>query len=236
MPTLTSNRGRRRARRSRRSPLPAVILSVALATAAIALVSWLLWPTWTPQKAGDPSEIPVSVGNTLFNVPAFAMRRKVQRHSGTQERIDLDFAYPSLGPPAAPRRVTAQTAEEEAPPIDVLFLSIALADDTVTPDERARSIYPRYLDSARAAESDGLSLMPFRDGTPYANEDLAVSQSSALVARCSRDAMTPGMCLSERRIEGADLTFRFPRSWLAQWREVAGAMDRLIARIHRPHR
>ncbi len=236
MTTLTSNRGRRRDRRSRRSPLPAVIASIAAAAGAVGLVTWLLWPTWTPQQAGDPSEIPVSVGNTLFNVPAFAMRRKVQRHSGAQERVDLDFAYPSLGPPAAPRRVTAQTVDEEAPPIDVLFLSIALADDTVTPEERARTIYPRYLDAPRTAQADGLSLTPFRDGTPYANEDLAVSQAPALVARCSRDALTPGMCLSERRIEGADLVFRFPRSWLAQWRDVAGAMDRLVARIHRPHR
>jgi hypothetical protein len=43
--------------------------------------------------------------------------------------------------------------------------------------------------------------------------------------------MTPGMCLSERRIDGADLTFRFPRTWLAQWRDVANAMERLTVRM-----
>jgi hypothetical protein len=55
-----------------------------------------------------------------------------------------------------------------------------------------------------------------------------------LNARCTRDAATPGMCLSERRIDGADLTFRFPRSWLAQWRDVAIAMDRLTVQLHGP--
>jgi hypothetical protein len=40
------------------------------------------------------------------------------------------------------------------------------------------------------------------------------------------------MCLSERRVEGADLTFRFPRSWLARWHEVADAMDRLTQQLH----
>jgi hypothetical protein len=40
------------------------------------------------------------------------------------------------------------------------------------------------------------------------------------------------MCLSERRIEGADLIFRFPRSWLAQWRDVATAMERLSAQMY----
>jgi hypothetical protein len=39
------------------------------------------------------------------------------------------------------------------------------------------------------------------------------------------------MCLSERRIGGADLTFRFPRNWLAQWRDVADAMDHLAVQL-----
>ena len=33
------------------------------------------------------------------------------------------------------------------------------------------------------------------------------------------------------RTDGADLTFRFPRTWLAQWRDVANAMERLTARM-----
>ena len=74
----------------------------------------------------------------------------------------------------------------------------------------------------------------FRDGTPYGGEDLFQASSPGLNARCTRDAATPGMCLSERRIDGADLIFRFPRGWLAQWRDVAGAMDRLTARLRGP--
>ena len=46
-----------------------------------------------------------------------------------------------------------------------------------------------------------------------------------------RDEITQGMCLSERRIDGVDLTFRFPRAWLSQWRDVADAMDRLVAQL-----
>ena len=53
-------------------------------------------------------------------------------------------------------------------------------------------------------------------------------------ARCTRDGSTPGMCLSERRVDGADLTFRFPREWLSQWREVATAMERLTAQMSGP--
>jgi hypothetical protein len=74
----------------------------------------------------------------------------------------------------------------------------------------------------------------FRDGTPYSNEDMFFANTPGLSARCTRDTTTPGMCLSERRIDGADLTFRFPRSWLAQWRDVADAMDRLTVQLHGP--
>ena len=73
----------------------------------------------------------------------------------------------------------------------------------------------------------------FRDGTPYGGEDLFSAQSAAAPrALHARRRPTPGMCLSERRIDGADLTFRFPRGWLAQWRDVAGAMDRLTLQLH----
>ena len=75
-------------------------------------------------------------------------------------------------------------------------------------------------------------MRPFRDGTPYGQEDLFFADAPKLSAHCARDGATPGMCLSERRIDGADLTFRFPRSWLAQWREVADAMDRLTVQLH----
>jgi hypothetical protein len=97
-----------------------------------------------------------------------------------------------------------------------------------------RTIYPRYLEKTSSQGDDGLTARAFRDGTPYSNEDLFLASTHAMAARCTRDAATPGMCLSERRIDGADLTFRFPRSWLAQWRDVAGAMNKLTVQLRGP--
>ena len=132
--------------------------------------------------------------------------------------------------------VSADTVEEAVQPIDRIFLSIAAHHDTLAPDTRVRTIYPRYLEQASTPGQDGLTMRAFRDGTPYSNEDLFFANSPNLTARCTRDAATPGMCLSERRIDGADLTFRFPRNWLAQWRDVAnaiGPVDGAIARAGR---
>ena len=82
---------------------------------------------------------------------------------------------------------------------------------------------------------DGLTLRGFRDGTAYQGEDLVFEQASTehFLARCSNKGVTnSGMCLVERRIGKADITFRFPRDWLRDWKKVAAGIDRLQARLH----
>jgi hypothetical protein len=217
-----------------RSHMVPVMVGCAVAAGAIALVAYLLWPTWGPDASSAPARLPVSIGATLFNVPTEAIRMKIQRHSGPQERVDLSFDFPSLEPPAAPKHVGAEVVEEAVQPIDRIFLSIAAHHDTLAPETRVRTIYPRYLEPSSTPGPDGLTIRAFREGTPYGGEDLVLANTPNLGARCTRDASTPGMCLSERRVDGADLTFRFPRSWLAQWRDVANAMDRLTATLHGP--
>jgi hypothetical protein len=211
-----------------------IMLAGMLTAGAIALVAYLLWPTWGAQASSNPASLPVSIGGTLFNVPTMAVRMKIQRHSGPQERVDLSFAFPSLEAPEAPKHVSVETVEEGVQPIDRIFLSISAHHDAMAPETRLQTIYPRYLEQTAVPGKDGVTMRAFRDGSPYSNEDLFLANGPGLDARCTRDTTTPGMCLSERRVEGADLTFRFPRSWLAQWRDVASAMDRLTTELHRP--
>jgi hypothetical protein len=224
----------RGSRGSGRSHMIPIAVASAVASGAIALVAYLLWPTWGPDPSQGPARLPVSIGATVFNVPATAIRMKIQRHSGPQERVDLSFRFPSLEPPDAPKHVSAEDVEETIQPIDRIFLSISAHHDTLAPDIRIRTIYPRYLEPASSPAQDGLTIRAFRDATPYSNEDLFFATAPNLGARCTRDAATPGMCLSERRIDGADLMFRFPRSWLSQWRDVANAMDQLTAQLRGP--
>jgi len=224
------------ARDSRRDPrghMVPIALAGLFTAGAVALVTYLLWPTWGAEASSNPARLPVSIGGTLFNVPTMAVRMKIQRHSGPQERVDLSFAFPSLEAPATPKHASVDTVEA-VQPIDRIFLSISAHHDELAPEARLRTIYPRYLEQTSTPGQDGLTVRAFRDGTPYGNEDLFLANAPGLDARCTRDAATPGMCLSERRVEGAELTFRFPRSWLAQWREVANAMDKLTLELHGP--
>jgi len=224
----------RTTRKDPRGHLLPIVLACVVAAGAVILIAYLLWPTWEPEVSSDPARLPMSIGGTLFNVPTAAIRMKIQRRSGAQERVDLNFAFPSLQTPEAPKHVSADSVEDAVQPIDRIFLSISAHHDSLAPDARVRTIYPRYLEEAATAGQDGLTTRAFRDGSPYGNEDLFFASAPNINARCTRDAATPGMCLSERRIEGADLTFRFPRSWLEKWREVADAMDRLTLQLHGP--
>ena len=222
-------------RKDPRGHMTLIMVAGTVTVGAITLVAYLLWPTWGTDPSSEPARLPVSIGATLFNVPTTAVRMKIQRHSGPQERVDLSFTYPSLEPPEAPKHISADTVEEKPQPIDRIFLSISAHHDTLAPDTRVRTIYPRYLEQDSTPVDDGLAMRAFRDGSPYSNEDLFLANAPGLSARCTRDGTTPGMCLSERRVDGADLTFRFPRSWLGQWRDVAGAMERLTVQLHGPN-
>src|SRR5271163_1695084 len=164
-----------------RNPVIPIMVASAVTAGAIALVAYLLWPTWGAEGSSSPERLPVSVGGTLFNVPSAAIRMKIQRHSGPQERVDLSFAFPSLEAPDAPKHVSVDTIEEAVQPIDRIFLSISAHHDALTPEERLRTIYPRYLEQTSTTPGqDGLTVRAFRDGSPYSNEDLFLANTPNL--------------------------------------------------------
>lgn len=231
-------------RRRRNLLLPLVLFAVAIAAMAT-FVSYVLWPSWpkTPVALDAPA-IPVTVAGVLFNVPPAAIRVPVQRHPGAHERIDLIFLWPSLTPPAADGDDLAKpvvTGDDEVLPVPAkdarLFVSIAGMGAVLPPLARLRTIYPRYIEAQAAAGPDGLAILPFRAGTPYEGEDLVylAEKPETFFARCSRPIRTvPGTCIYERALDAAEITLRFPREWLDDWRNVATGFDRLIAQLH-PH-
>jgi hypothetical protein len=208
-----------------------------------AFVAYMLWPTWPNAPiAVDAPAIPITVAGVLFNVPPAAIRAKVLRHPGTHERIDLAFLWPSLTPPPADAKADKPAAKAEqdaaAPPAnasDRLFVTIAALGAVLAPAERLRSIYPRYVEAQATAGPDGLAFLPFRAGTPYQGEDLVYlgEQPEQFFARCTRpNGPVRGTCIHERSLDAAEITLRFPREWLEDWRGLAAGFDRLLAQLH----
>jgi hypothetical protein len=205
-----------------------VVLGIMAAGLAGAPVAYVLWPA-SAAIAPDAPSLPITVGGMAFNVPPAAIRFRVQRRAGAQPRIDLAFVWPSLTPPD----LNVKPLPTDTPDVtDRLFVTIAGSDTTLSPNERLKAIYPRYTDAVPVVGADGLSVQSFRDGSPYQGEDLIVQPASPerFLLRCTRRlAATPAMCLHERRLGGADMTMRFPRAWLSDWRATADGIDRLIA-------
>jgi len=219
-----------RARASLRLPL---IVSFALALLAVGFVAFVLWPRWPgPDALGAPA-LPITVAGELFNVPPAAIRLATQRHAGPQERLDLAFLWPSLSPPDPDAK---PTLNEEPNALDRLFVTIAPADATVPPAERVNTIFRRYLADERFESPDGLTILSFRDGTPYQGEDLYLEAAAPerFITRCTRPGGggTPGMCLYEQRIGSATITLRFPREWLSDWRALARNIARVMTNLH----
>src|ERR1043165_998312 len=206
---------------------------IVLIVGAAALVALMLWPKWPGAAvATDAPALPITVGGVLFNVPPAAIRVPIQHHPGAQERLDLSFLWPSLAPPDPNARLAPM---ETVPPIDRLFITIEPQSPGLPPGERVRMIYPRYLADTQFDGPDGLKVIPFKEGTPYQNEDLFFDAAAqpGFLARCSRPgaAGTPGVCLYERRLKSADLTVRFPSEWLTQWRAVNDGIARVLGAL-----
>jgi hypothetical protein len=215
------------------------IASALIALAALAYVGYVLWPRWPAPRVDAPT-LPITVAGVAFNLPPAAIRRAAQRRSGTHERVDLVFLWPSLEPPdpaAKPSTALPGTGPEASQAVARVFMTILSANDTLAAADRALTIYPRYTAAEPALEASGLAVLAFRDGTPYQGEDLIYdAEGPSFLARCTRDRAgpTPGTCLHERRIGAADVVVRFPREWLGDWRMVAGTLDRLIANVRPP--
>jgi hypothetical protein len=224
---LRHRHGRRRSTADRIMVLIGIAGVVTLAGAPIA---YMLWPQPAPVSVDAPA-LPITVGGVAFNLPPAAIRVAMQRRPGAQARVDLAFVWPSLDPPDLTAKPTPAMPPNLA---ERLFVTIAASDGTLAPAERFKTIYPRYTAQPETIGSNGLAMRGFRTGTPYQGEELVYDPGAPerFLLRCTHAvSSTPGMCLHERRIAGADVTVRFPRDWLNDWRSVADGIDRLLVKL-----
>ena len=231
-PALRRHGRRKSHQRHGHNPLAApVLLFAAVCIVAAVYVAYVLWPRWPDAPvATDAPTLPITIAGIAFNIEPAAIRIPVQRHAGTQNRVDLAYLWPSLVPPDPAIKIIDGAPVD---PNERLFATIQVSDGTMPLNERVQTIYPRYLGTQKTAGADGLTLQPFRDGTPYQGEELVFEQAAPehFLARCSRKGITnSGTCLMERRIGSAEITLRFPRDWLNDWRGVAAGIDKLMTR------
>ena len=88
------------------------------------------------------------------------------------------------------RKIEKRADNESLAHAALLSIDQALSKDDY--ELAAFELYPRYLEQASTQVDDGLTMRVFKDGSPYASEDMFSATNPSLIARCTRDA--PGGC------------------------------------------
>src|SRR5579872_6796974 len=159
----------------RRGSIFGLLAPIAAGVALLAAAAiYLLQPRWSaPVAEAATPPLPIVVAGVVFNVPAAAVRVAMQRRAGPQERIDLAYRWPELTPPDAHAAAS-------------VFVTIDTPQSALSPIERLKTIYPRYIDVQPAQDPSGLTTAPFADGTPYQGEDVMYDASAPerFLVRC----------------------------------------------------
>ena len=183
--------------RRRRGPNPLaapLLVFAAVIVLAACYVAYVLWPRWPEAPVAlDAPSLPIVVAGVAFNIAPAAIRFTVQRRPGAQERVDLDYLWPSLSPPDPARKPTLDAARRQRPAVRHHRVR---RDDAA--DRRAGeddlSALPR--DPTPVVGPTGLSLRAFRDETAYAGRgaDLRHASARAFLLRCSRHGVDMPAC------------------------------------------
>ena len=184
----------------------------------------------------DTTPLEIVMGNSVLNLPANMIRFESQRQNGVAKRVDLYLHWPDMqgyrpdltddfNGLGAEKRLVFATLEPRMDPLDM--------------SQRYGPVYATLTTGPGIKGPSGLTIQRFRPDSGYANEELVVSAERAgtlpFIARCL-DATTTkdNFAGCQRDIfvgEDLQLTYRFPRELLQDWREVEEQM-RAFARDH----
>lgn len=179
----------------------------------------------------------LSVGGVSFRIPANYIRFKSARKGGTLSQVALFAALPDFrGYTDASADAFAGNAAD-SPVVDIL-----LHEEQVKLGERDRfaRIYLDYVVSTAGKPGPfGLTHYEFRGDSGYRNEDLYLGARGKhlVVMRCDRlsDSDQSPSCIRDTRLaRHAGLSYRFKRSQLSRWREIAVGVDRLMRGFMQP--
>ena len=220
-------------RKDPRSHMVLIMVAATIAASAVALVAYLLWPTWVARPANAPERLPVSVGATLFNVPTTGdppQNPAPLRPAGAgRSQLRLPVARTAGCAEARQRRYGRGEGAADRPDLRV----------DIGPSRHAGARHARAHDLSalsRAAATpvdDGLTMRAFRDGSPYANEDLFSASDAeprrALHARRPDARHVPERAPRRRRRPDVPLSAELAVA-MARCRECDGSLDGADAR------
>jgi hypothetical protein len=181
----------------------------------------------------DASLVRVSVRGVPFSVPGNYLDSRSSRRGGDLDEMMLSALVPDMrGYSAADAALFVSNAADSP----VVHLMLRGDTDSLTAAGRLARIYMPYVAEPQGAPSAfGLTRYTFRDDTGYERNDLYAGDSGKglLLLLCERPAQnvpSPNCLAIDRPVApGVTLSYRFKRSQLSDWRNIAQGVDRLVA-------
>ena len=152
--------------------LPFIVVA-AVAFLAFVYIAYVLWPRWPGPPVGpDAPSLPITVARRRLQRAARRDPRQDaapgRRAGARRSRLPVAVARA-----AATRPRTAATAGTTRRKVtERIFVTIAGSDGTLPPDERLKTIYPRYVATGPRSARAACRCARSASGTPYQGEDL----------------------------------------------------------------
>ena len=161
------------------------------------------------------------LGNDVLDVPLNMTRFASQRTKTVLNQLDL-VMYWEDGSGFSEANQKAFLRPNRTP--DLIFMTLTERKLHQDMDDRLVPIYSKLLSGKPRSGPAGLVLRPFRAGSGYDGEELAVSDAAQMrwVARCQKheNSQFP-TCMRDLFVgNGLSLTYRFSRSLLPQWQVI----------------
>lgn len=185
-----------------------------------------------PRASAADRKIETIVADRRFLIPENYTRYPTQRGGGRLTNIDMHALLPDMTPyeTGLQERFIDNSAES-----DVVYFALAETQTPLTASRRLKEIYSKYLAAPEPEEDEaGLQRFTFRNDSGYANQDLLVArddQERMVLLLCDRRSplvdspnCTRSLLLGPR----LDLTYRYKRSHLSDWREIDRAVTTLV--------
>lgn len=210
--------------------LSAMFLLLYLAPSAPSLFDEQVAPT------SRTDIITLRVNGRSFHVPANYLLYASARQGGDRNEIAMFALLPDM---TGWSNWAADEFNSNTPDSRVVYLTVHKDKIGLDEADKFKRVYLDYVTERNGAPGlYELRQYAFRQDTGYRAEDLYVghSESGTVVLRCvrpSHDVPSPS-CLREMLLaRGVSLSYRFKRSHLAEWREIAANTDRLMASFQR---
>jgi hypothetical protein len=190
-----------------------------------------------PSLSARIEMVQATVGGLNLRIPANHLVFASARKGGARLEIDVAAKLPDFHGYTEAERNIFSTNGPTSPIVRIKIHSEAFQ---VPEAVRLRRVYlDEVVDPHGTPAAYGLTRYDFRDDSGYRGEDLFVGhEGNAIIAmRCEHpgaDVPSPN-CLRDYPLgSGAALSYRFKRTHLAQWRDIARGVNRLVTSFEVP--